>query len=103
MEEVVGSIPTRSTNSLTLKRLPLGSQAERGCLKRAVDVSATALLIGESQIIQGHVVRILLVIAVHLKIDGYAVPVSARAMTECPVQVAGLSVQSNGLIRQMIV
>jgi hypothetical protein len=51
MEEVAGSIAARSTNSLTLKRLPLRAQAERGCLKRAVDVSATSLLIGESQII----------------------------------------------------
>ena len=61
-------------------------------------------LVSERQIIQVHAVRILLVIAVHLVIDGHPIPVGRRRTGgEGPVEITSDSIQRDRLIQQFVV
>lgn len=63
----------------------------------------TVLLVSESQLVQVHGVWRLLGISVHLIVDGYAPPIGWRGTRVIgPVEVAGDTVEGDGLVGELI-
>ena len=92
---------SRETSSLS----PIGEDTSIGTTGTVIHGALVSdhSLVSKGQLIEVNGIGRLLRVAIFLVVDGDAVPAGCRCGTEGPVKRVGLSVERDGLIKQLVV